>query len=144
MSKSCLCYACAVPLPCLCRAFCRSCRAVVVHVALTRYAFAAPATLSLTLSIYFDVSESYDGILFSLSPVKCCNSCKSVATPLLLQVICQRSPVAAVRRQRIAVCIIAWCSRRRDMNFAFRPSQVNQFLIFLLLAASSVAAGSHS
>ena len=37
---------------------------MVVPFALTCYAFAVPATLSLTLSIYFDVSESYDGILF--------------------------------------------------------------------------------
>ena len=37
---------------------------MVVPFALACYDFAAPATLSLTLSIYFDVSESYDGILF--------------------------------------------------------------------------------
>ena len=35
---------------------------MVVPFALTCYDCAASATLSLTLSVYFDVSESYDGI----------------------------------------------------------------------------------
>ena len=61
VSLLCLRRAFAMPLPCLSPVVPRRGRAFF---ALTCRAFAVPATLSLTLSIYFDVSESYYGILF--------------------------------------------------------------------------------
>ena len=143
MSKSCLCHACAVPLPCLCRAFCRSCRAVVVPFVLTCYAFAVPATLSLTLSIYFDVSESYDGILFI----------ESSQMLQFMQVSCSASTVAS-HMSEVAGCgssasndsrlhhSVVLEAQGHELRFLTFPS--HQFLIFLLLTASSVAAGSHS